>query len=312
MALTLLEGNKYSRTELAGYVIDLLAKDSEILMHLPFVSIMGNSLTYDMITTRSGAGFYSVGGTWTESTQVMTQDTATLSILGGDADVDNFVASTRSNILDVQGEVLKDKIKAVREKYLDTFYYGSGTTPEFKGMQGLISSTTYNTVVSNSSAVDGAAASTAKLQQAIDLVTGYKPTHLAMSKTMRRLLQTYIDSVGSSFPTQRDQYGKMQEYFRGLIIIPDDHITITESTTAAGVYSTSTDDDQTTLWILTFDSKACCGIQGKNGIETIPLGDLETKDAKRWRIRWYCGAKFEDLRSCAKYCGILSGSAWTA
>lgn len=311
MALTLIEGNKYSRTELAGYVIDLLGKSSEILTHLPFQSILGNSLTYDMITTRSSAGFYQVGGTWTESTHVMTQDTAALSILGGDADVDNFIATTRSNILDVQGEVLKDKIKAVNEKYLDTFYYGTGTTPEFKGMQGLLTSTVYNTVQAASDA-NGAAASTAVLQQTIDLVHGYKPTHLAMAKSQRRLLQTYVDSVGSAFPTQRDQYGKMQEYFRGLIIIPDDHITITESTTSAGAYSDSTSDDQTTIWVLTFDTKACCGIQGQNGVETIPIGDLETKDAKRWRIRWYCGLKYEDLRSCAKYCGILSASAWTA
>ncbi len=35
MALTLTEGNKYSTTELAGYVIDRLAKPSPILEKLP-------------------------------------------------------------------------------------------------------------------------------------------------------------------------------------------------------------------------------------------------------------------------------------
>ena len=310
MALTLTEGNKYSTTSLEGYVIDLLGKQSRVLELLPFQELLGNSLTYDMITTRSGSAFYLVGETWTESTPVITQDTVTLKILGGDADVDNFLKTTRSNQLDLQGEVLMDRIKSVNESFLDTFYYGNATSypREFNGLQTLISSTTYNTVSAGSST--GTALSILKLQEAIDLVAT-TPTHLAMSKQMRRYINVYLDSIGDKFTEVRDNYGKMIPYFRGIEIITDDHILNTE-TAASGIYTAKTGGGNTTIFLMSFSPKAICGVQGSNGVETIPIGDLETKDAKRWRIRWYCGLKFEDLRSAGKVDGIDADGTVTA
>ncbi len=296
------EGNLYSTTKLAGYVIDRLAKPSPILEKLPFESILGNSLTYNTVTTRSGAAFYNVGDSWVESTPSLTATTASLSILGGDADVDNFILSTRSNVLDVKGTVLDDKIKAVREKYLYAFYYGTGTAPAFSGLHTLMTSTTYNTVemASGSAAV---LLSIVKLQSAIDLITGYEPSHIVMTKMMRRYINVYLDSIGDKFTSARDNYGKMIEYFRGLQIVTDDCLLNTELASGT-TYSTPTGGSGTSIFILTFAPKACCGIQGSKGVETIPLGDLETKDAQRWRIRWYCGLKLEDLRSCAVVTGV--------
>ena len=308
MALTLTEGNKYSRTELAGYVIDRLAKDDPILSVLPFESILGNSLTYNTITTRSGAAFYNVGDTWVESTPVLTATTAALTILGGDADIDNFIVATRSNILDVKGQVVDDKIKAVREKYNDTFFYGTGTAPEFSGLHVLMTSTTYNTVHAGSGT--GSVLSIVKLQEAIDLITGWRPTMLAMSKTMRRGINVYLDTIGDKFTAVRDDYGKLVEFFRGMKVSVSDHIKNTELA-ASGAYVVGTGSD-TSIFILSFDAKAACGIQGSKGVETINLGDLENKDASRYRIRWYCGLKYEDLRSCAKVDGITAAGTVTA
>jgi hypothetical protein len=311
MALTLTEGNKYSITNIKGYVIDRLGKDSEILAHLPFEEILGNSLTYDTVTTRSGAAFYEVGDTWTESTPSLTQATAVLRILGGDADVDNFLLKTRSNHIDLKGTVLEDKIKAVREKYLDTFYYGSNSSnaKEFDGMHTLMTSTTYNTVHAGSGT--GTALSIAKLQQAIDLITGWKPTHIAMSKALRRGINVYLDSIGDKFVTTRDDYGHMIEHFRGLKVIVDDHIVDVE-TAASGAYSASSGGANTSLFIFSFAPKAACGIHSGDQVMTEPLGSLETKDATRWRIKWYCGLKLEDLRSCSKVDGIVSAGTVTA
>lgn len=272
-----------------------------------FVEIEGNSLTYNTVTTRSGAAFYDVGDTWAESTPVLTAATAVLRILGGDADVDNFILTTRSNKLDVQGEVLDDKIKAVRETYLDGFYYGKNSTnaKQFDGLHALMTSTTYNTVHAGSGT--GSVLSIAKLQEAIDLINGFESTHLLMSKKMRRLINVYLDSIGDKFTAVRDEYGKMIEYFRSHKIAWDDNIVDTE-TAASGAYDAKTGGANTSIFIVTWAPKAVCGIQGGGGVQTIPLGDLETKDAKRWRIKWYCGVKFEDLRSSAKVDGITGGA----
>lgn len=263
-----------------------------------------------MVTTDSSAQFYSVNEDWVESTPVLTQDTAKLMILGKNADVDNFLLKTRSNKIDLKGTVLANGVKAVQYKYLDTFWYGddSTNTKLFDGMQVLMTSTTYNTVQEATDG-DGGACSMAKIREAIDLIKGRRPELVVMAPTIRRLISTYLDSVGANFQRTEDRFGKFVEAFDGIPIVKDDHLLITESTTDAGAYESSTDDDQATIFVLAFDEDAVQGIQGPDSIETIPLGDLEAKDANRWRIRWYCGLMFQNLRASAKYCGILSGSA---
>jgi hypothetical protein len=49
---------------------------------------------------------------------------ATLCVLGGDADVDNFLKSTRSNIQDLEAAVIEQKAKALRHEFENTFLNG--------------------------------------------------------------------------------------------------------------------------------------------------------------------------------------------
>ena len=60
----------------------------------------GQFYKYNQENALGGAAFYAVNGTWTEATATFTQATASLAILGGDADVDNFIQRVRSNIQD--------------------------------------------------------------------------------------------------------------------------------------------------------------------------------------------------------------------
>jgi hypothetical protein len=276
-----------------------------------FESIKGNSLTYDTTTVRSGAQFYDVGDTWVESTKTLTQATAVLRILGGDADVDNFLKATRSNIIDLKGDILADKIKAVKEAYLDTFYYGINSTnaKEFDGLQTLMTSTTYNTVHAGSST--GSALGMDKVQQAIDMIMDGDASMIVMTKTLRRYINIYLNSVGTAFTATRDQFGKMIEYFRGIEVNVSDHILNTE-VAASGAYTVKTGGANTSLFILSFGAKAVCGVQGEAGVQTDYLGNLETKDAERIRIKWYCGLKLEDLRSAAKVDGITAAGTVVA
>ncbi|MYE32205.1 MAG: phage major capsid protein, partial [Chloroflexi bacterium] len=96
MALTLTEGAKLSNDVLQQGVIETVIKDSPILQRLPFIEIVGNGLTYNRENAAASAAFYSVGDTWAESTPTFTQVTASLTILGGDADIDNYIARTRN------------------------------------------------------------------------------------------------------------------------------------------------------------------------------------------------------------------------
>ena len=128
MAMTLVEASKYSNDVLQKGVIELLVKDDPILERLQFKTIKGNGLTYNVETTMSGADFYAVGDTWVESTSTVTPTTAVTTILGGDADVDNFLKATRSDTNDLMGEQIDAKIKTIRRTFNETLLYGYVTT----------------------------------------------------------------------------------------------------------------------------------------------------------------------------------------
>src|SRR4030067_2294076 len=127
MALTLAEAAKLSNDMLMQGVVETIVKDSPILQRLPFIEIVGNGLTYNRENTLPDIDFYDVGDTWTESTPTFAQVTANLKIMGGDADGDNFLKATRSNIQDLEPAVIELKAKALRTKFEEIFVSGDSS-----------------------------------------------------------------------------------------------------------------------------------------------------------------------------------------
>jgi hypothetical protein len=312
MALTLTEGELYSTTDmLSKTVIDRLTKDDPIMAKLPFDTLLGNSDTYDTVTTRSGAiAIRSVGDTWTESTPSLTQATVTLKLLGGDADIDNFLIETRSNKLDLKGTVLNDRTLALKEYFMDLFYYGTAfDASAYSGMEQFMTSTTYNTVHCGGTSTGGVL-TIQKFRSAIDLVTGFTPDMIVMSKMMRRYLDTYYDSIGDKL-SESMLFGKHVQAFDGIPLVVSDHISNTE-TISTDAFAARTGGACTSIFILNFGSDAVCGVQGSTGLKVVPLGDLETKDAQRFRFKWACGLKFKNIRSSAKLDGVDPDGTVTA
>ena len=137
MALTLTEGAKLSNDVLQQGVIETVIKDSPILQRLPFIEIVGNGLTtYNRENAAASAAFYAVGDAWAESTPTFTQVTASLTILGGDADIDNYIARTRNNVQDIEAAVVELKAKAVQQQFDKTFITGD-TTADSKAFNGI-------------------------------------------------------------------------------------------------------------------------------------------------------------------------------
>ncbi len=113
MALLLEEASKLSGDMLQRGVVETIIKESPVLQMLPFMTIGGNSYKYTQENTLGSADFYGANATWTESTATFTQQSSTLAILGGDADVDNFIRRTTSNLQDQRAIQVAKKAKAV-------------------------------------------------------------------------------------------------------------------------------------------------------------------------------------------------------
>lgn len=143
MSISLAEASKLSTDILLKGIIETIIKDSPILEKLPFIQITGNSLKYNREKTLPTVGWYApVTGTWTTSEPAFEQCSASLCVLGGDADVDNFLKSTRSNIQDLEAAVIEQKAKALRHEFENTFLNGDSgvdaNQPDglFKTMKG--------------------------------------------------------------------------------------------------------------------------------------------------------------------------------
>jgi hypothetical protein len=143
MSISLTEASKLSTDILLKGIIETIVKDSPILQELPFIQIVGNSLKYNREKTLPTVAWYDpVTDTWTTSEPEFEQCSASLGILGGDADVDNFLKATRSNIQDLEAAVIEQKAKALRHEFENTFLNGdSGVNSKqpdglYKTLQG--------------------------------------------------------------------------------------------------------------------------------------------------------------------------------
>ncbi len=209
MALTLVEAEKLSNDVLLQGVIETIIKDSPILQELPFIQIVGNGLTYTQEKTLPTVDFYDVGDTWVESTPEFNKPTATLKIMGGDADVDNFLKSTRSNIQDLEAAVIEQKAKALRHEFEKQFLYGNATTSpkQFDGIIKLIDTASASAQVI-AMAATGATLTLTKLDELIDAIKGAKPDMLLMSRRSRTKLQALARAAGSNLEVGQGKLGE--------------------------------------------------------------------------------------------------------
>jgi hypothetical protein len=300
MALTLAEASKLSNDMLLQGVVETIVKDSPILQELPFIEIVGNVLTYNQEKTLPAIDFYDVGDTWAESTPTFEQKTASLKIMGGDADVDNFLKATRSNVQDLEVAVVELKAKALRDKFEETFIYGDATTnpKQFDGLRKLINTATPGGQVIAAGA-SGATLALSMLDQLIDAVKGGKPDILLMSRRSRRKINALVRASGGMMETDRNKWGNFVQFWDGIAIGVNDWILDTH-VVGGSVETATTGGDCSVIYAIQLGEGALCGLTAPGHLTVEPIGSLETKDATRTRIKWYCSlALFATIKAAA-------------
>lgn len=294
MALTLAEAAKLSNDVLLVGVIETIVKESPVLQTMPFIEIVGNGLTYNQENTAATAAFFDVGDTWSESTPTFTQKTATLKILGGDADIDNFLAATRSNIQDLEAAIVHLKAKAVKDTFEDTFVNGNATSnpKSFDGIDLLCAAG--QTV---SMGTNGATLTLEKLDELIDKVRPGKPDLLLMSRRSRRKLTALSRASGSGLlEVDRNEFGQMVEFYDGIPVAINDYI--------SDAQTVGTSTDCSTIYALQLGEGAVAGLTAPGGLQVERVGSLEAKDATRIRVKWYVSVALFNTLKLAKLIGV--------
>jgi hypothetical protein len=250
------------------------------------MEVVGTAVSYNREATMPAASFYDVGDTWTEATPTFTPVTAALKIMGGDADVDNFLQQTYANPNDIEAEVIASRSKSVAHLFSDAFYNGD-TAVNAKAFDGLTKAIPGGQTVA--AGANGGALTLDLMDQVMDLVKPGKPDAFMMSKRSRRKLSSLRRASGNLLETDVNQFGQRVLFYDGIPVVVDDFVSDTQTKGSSGAVCSS-------IYSVKFGQGI--GVMGleNEGITIVPIGDLETKDATRHRIKWYASiAVFSEL-----------------
>lgn len=293
MALTKAQAANLSTDMMVRGVIETIVKESAVLNFLPFMEVTGTGVRYNRELTMPEVPFHAVGDTWTEATPTFSPQYAELTILGGDADVDNFLQATYADSNDLEAEVIASRAKAIAHKFSQTFFTGDGTLNSFEGVDRMIKAGQTITAGAN-----GGALTLSLLDELIDRVKPGKPELLLMSKRTRRKLKDLRRTAGYMLETSINQFGQQVETYDGIPLVVDDFIPDDQTL--------GTGSNLSSVYALKFGQGA--GVLGleHGGITIERVGELETKDATRTRIKWYCGLALFNELGAAKLSGITA------
>lgn len=295
MPLALSDAGRLSNDMLIRGVIETIVKEAPVLQYLPFMEVTGSSVRYTRESTMPATSFYAPGDTWTEAAPVFTNHTAYLSIIGTDADVDNFLQATYSDTNDLEAEVLSLRAKAVAHQFAEQFIIGdTAVTP--KGFDGIRKLTPAGQTLAMGP--NGAAITLEKLDETIDLVKPGKPEMLIMSRRTRRQLKALRRNTGPIIETSVSQFGEQVITYEGIPIIVDDFMPDNEVQGTSGAVCSS---------IYALKTGMSTGVMGlqHGGLTVETIGELETKDATRHRLKWYCGMALFSTLGSARLQGII-------
>lgn len=308
MAITLVESAKLSQDTLKKGVVSTFVQNAPVLQMLPFMDIQGNAYTYNQEASLPGVAFRAVNGSYTESTGTVNPQTESIVILGGDADVDKFIAQTRSNINDQRAIQTALKTKAMSYKFQDAFFNGDSAV-DANSFDGLKKRLTGNQVITaDTNGLDITASTTNmnlfmdSLDSLIYQVAGKADALFMDSKTLLKV-KSVARQLGY-FDKGVDTFGKSVMVYDGVPFFEAGENT--DGTKVIGHAETvGTGTICTSIYAVKFGADEFVSGLTNGGMQVYDLGELESKPAYRTRIEFYCGIGIFNGKAAARLQGII-------
>lgn len=316
MAVTLAEAAPLIPDNLQRGVVETFVQASPVLDRLPIKGIGGNAYSYNTEGTLPGIAFRGVNEAYTESTGTFNQRTETLSIMGGDADVDKFIVATGSQLNDQKALQTAAKVKAASYKFQETFINGD-ITVDAKAFDGLKKRLTGSQVLDAATNGMGVVAGGHDFFDALDAliaaVPGLNGANGALY-TNSKIIGKVLSSgrrLGGTEMVREDITGKRVAMYNGVPLLDigqtaagadiiGQNETQGSSSLASSIYAVKFGGDE--------NDQAVTGL-ASNGLlypAAYDLGELQTKPAYRVRIDWYCGLAVFGGKAAARLRGVLN------
>lgn len=313
MAVTLAQAAVLSENDLQRGVIETFVQASPVLDRIPLLTIQGNAYSYNKEATLPGVAFRSVNEAYVESTGTVNQDTESLVILGGDADVDRFIVQTRGNLNDQRAVQTAMKVKAAAYKYQDAFFNGD-VAVDPKGFDGLKKRLTGAQVLDAGTNGLGPVAGGHDFLDALDAaiaavpgVNGSNGAIYANSAVLGRITSSLRRLGGADF-IREELTGKRVLTYNGIPIL-DPGQTAAGASILPATEVQGTASDASSLYVVKFGQdegdQAVTGLTN-GGVQVYDLGELQEKPAYRTRIEFYTGLALFGGKAAARLRGVLA------
>lgn len=284
--------------ELQRGVIEIFARTTPVLELLPFMTISGNSYKYNQEEQLPNVEFRDIGQGYVASSGTVKQKSESLMILGGDVDVDKFVAQTMSNINSQRAIQTNLKAKAIAKTFSQKFFKGDkAKNPlEFDGLDIRIAEN------NNELNAGGKVLSLDLLHELLDMVDGGADV-LFMSKAMRREMQKLLENQTHYIQVGKDNFGRPIEYFGDVQIrtLEDDIIGFNEGE----------NNNEGSIYAVRFGVQEAIAGLTNGGVQVRDLGEIDSKPVYRTRIEFYCGLADFHPKAAARLSGIVRNTKST-
>lgn len=266
MAVLLEQAKLLTQDVLQRGVIMTMVQTSGVMEKLPFIEVVGSGYAYDIMEELPNVEYRAVNGQYTEGVSDIKQTVERLVILGGDVDVDIFLAKTHSNINDIRSLHTEAKAKAVARKFEKDFFEGTGESNSIKGLDKRLAEHIAGTEIKSTGiTLDG-------LNELLDAVVDGADC-LFMSKKMRRELMGLLQTSNHYIENGTDAFGRPVALYGGVEIRPVDDSLIPDKK----------------IYAVKFGTDMYVHGLSNGGIQVKDLGELDTKPCYRTRIEAYLG-----------------------
>tara|TARA_R100000458_G_C8273471_1_gene248368 strand:+ start:1066 stop:2004 length:939 start_codon:yes stop_codon:yes gene_type:complete len=307
-SLSLLESAKYGNDQLASGVVETLIQESPILEMLPFTAISGNALKVTVEDTLPAPAFRNVNENYTRTFGTDTERFFGCSILGGEVFIDNYIVRVQANQISAKARQYAKFAKAMSRTFDASFFDGTGTSKDFKGINALIDEGLGQKVAM---ATNGAALTLDKMDEAMDSVRNQSsPDVLLMNRTVRRKVTSLARNTSGYFTlldVGEDALGRQVSTYNGvpIRIIGDDKSgaaildfdeTQGSSNVTSSIYALAFGTDENVYGIL--------GLGGS--FDVVDFGETEASPGHLGRVEVYPGVVIANSFSAVRLHGITN------
>lgn len=306
MPLLRVEAEKLSNNILEQGVIEEIIDNDAMFALMPFKRIVGKAYVYNRENTLSEASFLDPYETVPEGGADFEEVVAKLRILAGDVDIDNFLDETMSDTNDQTAIQIASKAKGMQRKFQRTLAVGdsAANAKEFDGLGKLVDPSQVKVAGPNGAAL------TFEMLDALIRSVPLGPDALVMRGGTHDAILAMLRNLGGTNPDHVTLPGSGREQaggraltvpaYRGIPIIVNDFLPTEAQGTEANTCS---------IFAARFnESDGLHGLFGgpAAGIRVQHIGTLQTKDAERYRLKWYCGTALKSTKSLAQLKGVAN------